>query len=91
MALTLAEITLPMSFCTLPRRYSCFLVLWQMTGACGRAPWRRPCLPSIRLRVESVAWVTERKDVLSGLFFMLTLAAYVGYAADHFRWGVICW
>ena len=31
------------------------------------------------LRVESVAWVTERKDVLSGLFFVLTLAAYVDY------------
>ncbi len=31
------------------------------------------------LRAESVAWVTERKDVLSGLFCMLTLAAYVGY------------
>jgi tetratricopeptide (TPR) repeat protein len=32
------------------------------------------------LRVESVAWVAERKDVLSGLFFMLTLWAYVHYA-----------
>jgi cytochrome c-type biogenesis protein CcmH/NrfG len=31
------------------------------------------------LRVESVAWVTERKDVLSGIFFMLTLIAYVCY------------
>ena len=31
------------------------------------------------LRVESVAWVAERKDVLSGLFFMLTLLAYVWY------------
>jgi tetratricopeptide (TPR) repeat protein len=31
------------------------------------------------LRVESVAWVAERKDVLSGLFFMLTLWAYVRY------------
>ena len=31
------------------------------------------------LHVESVAWVAERKDVLSGLFFMLTLGAYVGY------------
>ena len=29
--------------------------------------------------VESVAWVTERKDVLSGVFFLLTLAAYVRY------------
>ena len=36
------------------------------------------------LRVESVAWVTERKDVLSGLFFMLTLLAYVGYACKPF-------
>ena len=26
-----------------------------------------------------MAWVAERKDVLSGLFFMLTLAAYLGY------------
>ncbi len=29
------------------------------------------------LRVESVAWVTERRDVLSGFFFLLTLLAYV--------------
>jgi Tfp pilus assembly protein PilF len=32
------------------------------------------------LHVESVAWVAERKDVLSGLFWMLTMAAYVWYA-----------
>jgi tetratricopeptide (TPR) repeat protein len=32
------------------------------------------------LRVESVAWVSERKDVLSGLFFFLLLLAYAGYA-----------
>src|SRR5580704_14122587 len=31
------------------------------------------------LRVESVAWIAERKDVLSGVFFMLTLLAYVCY------------
>ena len=36
------------------------------------------------LHVESVAWVAERKDVLSGLFFMLTLAAYTGYARRPF-------
>jgi tetratricopeptide (TPR) repeat protein len=32
------------------------------------------------LRVESVAWISERKDVLSGLFFMLLLLAYERYA-----------
>ena len=32
------------------------------------------------LRVESVAWVTERRDVLSGLFFLLTLWCYVNMA-----------
>jgi Tfp pilus assembly protein PilF len=31
------------------------------------------------LRAESVAWVAERKDVLSGLFFMLTLGAWLRY------------
>ncbi len=36
------------------------------------------------LRVESVAWVTERKDVLSGLFFMLTLWAYGSYVRHRF-------
>src|SRR5437899_12748187 len=34
------------------------------------------------LHVESVAWVSERKDVLSAVFFMLTLAAYVRYARE---------
>lgn len=34
------------------------------------------------LRCESVCWVTERRDVLSGLFFVLTLIAYVRYATQ---------
>jgi tetratricopeptide (TPR) repeat protein len=32
------------------------------------------------LHVESVAWIAERKDVLSAVFFMLTLGAYAHYA-----------
>jgi tetratricopeptide (TPR) repeat protein len=32
------------------------------------------------LRVESVAWAAERKDVLSGLFWLLATGAYVRYA-----------
>ena len=39
------------------------------------------------LRVESVAWVAERKDVLSGLFFMLTLWFYARYAQRPASWG----
>ena len=30
------------------------------------------------LRAESVAWATERRDVLSGLFFLLTILLYLG-------------
>jgi Tfp pilus assembly protein PilF len=37
------------------------------------------------LHVESVAWIAERKDVLSGMFWMLTLIAYVEYARRK-RW-----
>jgi protein O-mannosyl-transferase len=38
------------------------------------------------LHVESVAWVSERKDTLSTLFWFLTLGAYVGYAHAPSRW-----
>jgi Flp pilus assembly protein TadD len=61
-----------------------FLVLESMT----RAPWRCAFVAALfalhPLRVESVAWVTERKDVLSGLFFMLTLGAYTRYVRSPF-------
>ena len=39
------------------------------------------------LRAESVAWITERKDVLAGLFFALTLLAYERYARRRSSWG----
>jgi tetratricopeptide (TPR) repeat protein len=38
------------------------------------------------LHVESVAWVAERKDVLSGFFWILTLIAYVSYVRDRRAW-----
>lgn len=57
-----------------------YLALTRLTG---RA-WRSACVALIfalhPLRAESVAWVAERKDVLSGLFWMLTLLAYAEYA-----------
>jgi tetratricopeptide (TPR) repeat protein len=56
-----------------------FLVLEQMTGALWRAAFVAAIFAIHPLRAESVAWITERKDVLSGLFFMLTLRAYARY------------
>src|SRR5205823_3953818 len=38
------------------------------------------------LHVESVAWVSERKDVLSGLFWMLTMLAYIAYVRQRVWW-----
>jgi tetratricopeptide (TPR) repeat protein len=57
-----------------------FLLLRQMTGALWRSAFVAAVFAIHPLRVESVAWVAERKDVLSGLFFMLTIGAYVSYA-----------
>ena len=60
-----------------------FLALRKMTGAMWRCAFVAAVFAIHPLRVESVAWVTERKDVLSGLFFMLTLWAYAGYARNR--------
>ncbi|HTZ20665.1 MAG TPA: tetratricopeptide repeat protein [Opitutaceae bacterium] len=56
-----------------------FLVLRRMTGFLWRSAFVAAVFAIHPLRVESVAWVAERKDVLSGLCFMLTLGAYVRY------------
>ncbi|PZR73182.1 MAG: hypothetical protein DLM73_11325 [Chthoniobacterales bacterium] len=56
-----------------------FLVLRQMTGALWRSAFVAAVFAIHPLRVESVAWVAERKDLLSGLFFILTIWAYVRY------------
>jgi len=53
-----------------------FALLQQMTGAAWRSLLVAALFAFHPLRVESVAWVTERKDVLSGFFGLLALLAY---------------
>ena len=56
-----------------------FLVLQQMTGAIWQSAFVAALFAVHPLHVESVTWISERKDVLSAVFFMLTLGAYVRY------------
>jgi len=56
-----------------------FLVFRGMTGCIWRSAFIAAIFAIHPMRVESVAWVAERKDVLSGVFFMLTLGAYLHY------------
>ena len=58
-----------------------FLLLNSMTGAMWRSAFVAALFGWHPLHVESVAWASERKDVLSALFFMGTLMAYGKYAA----------
>lgn len=56
-----------------------FLILKWMTGALWRSTFVAALFALHPLHVESVAWVAERKDVLSTFFWMLTIWAYLRY------------
>ena len=56
-----------------------FLVLRKMTASVWRSALVAALFALHPLHIQSVAWVAERKDVLSGFFWMLTLWAYVRY------------
>ncbi len=57
-----------------------FLVFYRMTGALWRSGIVAVLFGLHPLHVESVAWIAERKDVLSGFFWMVTLWMYAVYA-----------
>ena len=59
-----------------------FLLLDRTTGARWRSAFVAALFAVHPLHVESVAWVAERKDLLSALFFFLALGAYGRYAAS---------
>ena len=60
-----------------------FLLLQSLTGTLWRSAFVAAVFAIHPLRVESVAWVAERKDVLSGLFFMLALWTWARYAQNR--------
>ena len=57
-----------------------FLILMRTTRSVWRSFFVAALFGIHPLHVESVAWIAERKDVLSTLFWMLTIGAYVLYA-----------
>jgi tetratricopeptide (TPR) repeat protein len=59
-----------------------FLLLENLTGALWRSFFVAALFAWHPLHVESVAWASERKDVLSAFFWMLTLLAYTRYANE---------
>jgi protein O-mannosyl-transferase len=56
-----------------------YILLLRMTGAFWRSAVVAALFALHPLHVESVAWVAERKDVLSTMFALLAILAYVGY------------
>ena len=62
-----------------------FWLLWCWTGALWRSAFVAALFALHPLRVESVAWITERKDVLSTLFMLLSLWAYARSAKCEVR------
>ncbi|MEN6355753.1 MAG: tetratricopeptide repeat protein [Armatimonadota bacterium] len=56
------------------------LLLYRMTGSLWKSAFVTAVFALHPLHVESVAWVSERKDVLSTLFWLLTMLAYIRYA-----------
>jgi len=68
-----------------------FWVLWRATAAVGRSAMAAALFALHPINVQSVAWVAERKNLLSMTFFLLALGAYRWYTQwvphpSHRRW-----
>ncbi len=67
-----------------------FIILIRMTGAVGKSAVVAAVFAVHPLHVESVAWISERKDVLSTLFALLTIWTYVRYVATKLKkWNIL--
>jgi Flp pilus assembly protein TadD len=60
-----------------------FLVMRRLTGGFWTSAFSAALFAWHPLRVESVTWIAERKDVMSGCFFLLTIWSYAAYAAHR--------
>jgi tetratricopeptide (TPR) repeat protein len=60
-----------------------FFIIFKTTGALWRSVFVAALFALHPLHVESVAWVSERKDLLSTFFGMLTILAYCRYVKKH--------
>ena len=68
-----------------------FILLRRLTGALWCSAWVAALFALHPLHVESVAWVAERKDVLSAFFFLLTLWAYGEFKVQGSKFKVFYW
>jgi tetratricopeptide (TPR) repeat protein len=62
-----------------------FVLLWRLTGAAWAAAMVAALFAWHPLRVESVAWISERKDVLSSFFGLLSLLCYARFVQEKSR------